>query len=119
MSSINKLLNSQIVHEMNFFFYKNRNCKSTLICLVCQEEHIIPKKGFIVNNRLQKLLTLELNALKFDCQIYNGCTKEIEDAKEKVVKIHRNSKLGRHVYNKKKKKKVTTIERLSKRYKIQ
>ena len=36
-----------------------------------------------------------------------------------MVKIHRNSKLGRHVYNKKKKKKVTTIERLSKRYKIQ
>ena len=73
--------------HLDKFITNAPNEKSTLICLVCQEEHIIPKKGFIVNNRLQKLLTLELNALKFDCQIYNGCTKEIEDAKEKVVKI--------------------------------
>jgi len=63
------------------------NTKNTLICLICQEEHLIPKKGFVINNRLQKLLTLKLNTLKFDCQIYNGCKKEIDDAKERVAKI--------------------------------
>ena len=60
---------------------------STVICTICKEEHLIPKKGFIINNRLQKLLTLKLNTLKFDCQIYTGCTKEIEDANEKVDKL--------------------------------
>ncbi len=56
---------------------------SILICQICHEEHHIPKKGFIINNRLQKLLKLKLNTLKFDCQIFNGCMKEIE----KLVKI--------------------------------
>jgi len=61
------------------------NTKNTLICLICQEEHLIPKKGFVINNRLEKLLTH--NNLKFDCQIYNRCKKELKDAIEKVVKI--------------------------------
>jgi len=56
------------------------NTKNTLICLICQEEHLISMQGFVINNRLQKLLTLELNNLKFYCQIYNGCKKDIKDA---------------------------------------
>jgi len=62
------------------------NEKSTFICEICQEDHLIPKKGFMVNNRLQKQLRLELNALKVS-PVFDGCMKEIEDAKEKVVKI--------------------------------
>ena len=72
--------------HLDKFITNAPNEKSTLICLVCQEEHIIPKKGFIVNNRLQKLLTLELNALKVS-PVFDECMKEIEDAKENVVKI--------------------------------
>jgi len=62
------------------------NEKSNFICEICQEDHLIPKKGFIVNNRLQKLLTLELNALKVS-PVFDECMKEIEDAKENMVKI--------------------------------
>jgi hypothetical protein len=62
------------------------NEKRTFICEICQEDHLIPKKGFMVNNRLQKLLRLELNALKVS-PVFNECMKEIEDAKENVVKI--------------------------------
>ena len=62
------------------------NEKSTFICEICQEDHLIPKKGFMINNRLQKLLRLELNALKMS-PVFDQCRKEIEDAKENVVKI--------------------------------
>ena len=62
------------------------NEKSTFICEICQEEHLIPKKGFMVNKRLQKQLRLELNALKVS-PVFDECMKEIEDAKENVVKI--------------------------------
>ena len=62
------------------------NEKNTLICSICQEEHFIPKKGFIVYKRLQKLITLELNDLKVS-PVFHECTKEIEDAKEKMVKV--------------------------------
>ena len=40
----------------------------------------------MVNNRLQKLLSLELNAVKLS-PVFDECMKEIEDAKENVVKI--------------------------------
>jgi hypothetical protein len=62
------------------------NEKCIFICVICQEEHLIPKKGFMVNNRLQKLLRLELNALKVS-PVFDECMKEIEDAKENVIKI--------------------------------
>ncbi len=61
------------------------NEKSTFICEICQEDHHIPKKGFIINKRLQKQLRLELNALKVS-PVFDECMKEIEDAKENVVK---------------------------------
>jgi len=57
-----------------------------MVCGICQEEHIIPIKGFTVNKRLQKLLRLELNALKVS-PVFDECMKEIEDAKENMVKI--------------------------------
>ena len=62
------------------------NEKSTFICEICQEDHLIPKKGFMVNKRLQKQLRLELNALKVS-PVFDQCMKEIEDAKENVIKI--------------------------------
>ena len=62
------------------------NEKSTFICEICQEDHLIPKKGFVVNKRLQKQLRLELNALKVS-PVFDQCMKEIDDAKENVDKI--------------------------------
>jgi len=62
------------------------NEKSTFICEICQEDHHIPKKGFIINKRLQKQLRLELNALKVS-PVFDQCMKEIDDAKENVDKI--------------------------------
>ena len=64
----------------------NSNEKSIMVCGICQEDHLIPKKGFMANKRLQKLLSLELNALKLS-PVFDECMKEIEDAKENVDKI--------------------------------
>ena len=91
----NKVLIDPVVMPCDSFICKTHldklisnasNEKSTLICLVCQEEHHIPKKGFTVSNRLQKLLTLELNALKLS-PVFDECKKEIEDAKKNLFKI--------------------------------
>jgi DNA repair ATPase RecN len=54
--------------------------------VICQEEHVIPKNGFVVNDRLQELLDVELNKLA-PSPMFEECMKEIEDAKENVVKI--------------------------------
>ena len=60
--------------------------KKSFICVICQEEHVIPKNGFVVNDRLQELLDVELNKLA-PSPMFEECMKEIENAKENVVKI--------------------------------
>ena len=72
--------------HLNKLITNAQNAKSTFICEICKEEHLIPKKGFMVNNRLQKQLRLELNALKMS-PVFDECMKEIDDAKENVDKI--------------------------------
>jgi len=62
------------------------NEKSTFICEICQEDHLIPKKGFMVNHRFQSLLEIEFNTLKAG-PVFDECMKEIDDAKENVDKI--------------------------------
>jgi hypothetical protein len=59
--------------------------KDFFVCGICQEEHMVPKNGFVVNSRLQKLLDLELNALK-GSPVFDECMKEINKAKENLVK---------------------------------
>jgi len=60
--------------------------KNTFICGICQEEHLIQKNGFIINKRLQKLSKFKLNALK-SIPVFDECSKEIENAKEKMAKV--------------------------------
>ncbi len=60
--------------------------KNTFICEICQEEHFIPKKGFVVSDRLQGLLDVELNKLA-PSPMFEECRKEIEKAKENVNEI--------------------------------
>ena len=60
--------------------------KNTFICRICQEEHLIQKNGFIINKRLQKLSKFKLNALK-SIPVFDECSKEIENAKEKMAKV--------------------------------
>jgi hypothetical protein len=60
--------------------------KNTFICGICQEEHFIPKNGFVVPNRLQKLMDVELNKLA-PSSMFEECRKEIENAKENMIEI--------------------------------
>ena len=67
---------------------KNKsNDKENFICGICREQHFIPKNGFMVHNRLQDLLKVELNDLKFDNPIFEECKREIEEAKDNVFKV--------------------------------
>ena len=59
---------------------------NTFICGICQKKHDLPKNGFKVNNRLQHLVKLQLNKLE-QLAMFEGCKKELENAKESVVKI--------------------------------
>jgi hypothetical protein len=63
----------------------------TFICCICKDEHQIPKNGFIIQKKLQNLIKLELNLLE-PSPLYEECKKEIEEAKEKVVKIEQLKK---------------------------
>lgn len=60
--------------------------KNTFICGFCHDEHFIPQKGFVVNNRLQSLLSLQLNTLT-PSPLFDDCKKEIAEAKRSVAKI--------------------------------
>ena len=59
---------------------------NTFICGICQKKHDLPVSGFKVNNRLQHLVKLQLNKLE-QLAMFEGCKKELENAKESVVKI--------------------------------
>ena len=60
--------------------------KNTFVCEICQEEHFIPKNGFVVPNRLKELLNVELNKLE-PSPMFDECRKELEEAKDSVLKI--------------------------------
>ena len=67
------------------------NEKKVFVCEICQEEHYIPKNGFIVNSRLKNFLSIELNAFE-PSPIFNECKTEIEEAKIKLLKIEQLEK---------------------------
>lgn len=91
----NKLLVDPVVMACGHFIYKVHldkllknpsKEKNTFICGICQEEHSIPKNGFMVNSRLQSLLGLELNTLKAS-PIFENCKRGIEEATKNFTDI--------------------------------
>ena len=73
-------------HLTELLMNNTSNRKNTFICGICLEEHFIPNNGFVVNDRLQELVDLQLNKLK-PSAMFEECKKELENAKENVVKI--------------------------------
>ena len=67
--------------------------ENTFICVLCQEEHTIPKKGFDVNERFQCLLGFELNNIDAG-PFYDGCKKEIEEAQSNFNEFDSSKELG-------------------------
>jgi len=59
---------------------------NTFKCCICQDEHHIPKNGFMIHQKLLNLLNLELNALKLS-PVFEECKEEIEDARDNMVKV--------------------------------
>lgn len=55
-------------------------------CELCQEEHAVPQKGFVVNKRMQSGLDIQLNSLRLH-PVFEECKEEIESARENVAKI--------------------------------
>ena len=51
----------------------------------------MPENGFVVNKRIQNLLTIELNALKVlnkvKSPVFNDCKNEIKKAEEQIATI--------------------------------
>jgi len=73
------------IHLEKLFTHESKE-KNSFICEICQEEHFIPKNGFVVPDRLQDLLDVELN--KFEpSPMFDECRKELEEAKASVLKI--------------------------------
>lgn len=60
--------------------------KNTFICEVCHEEHSVPKKGFIINDRLQSLLEFRFNTLKTSL-IHDECKREMDESRIKISQI--------------------------------
>jgi hypothetical protein len=60
--------------------------KNTFICGLCQEEHFIPKKGFVVSDRLQDLLGVELNTFE-PSPMFDECRKELEEKRLTYSKL--------------------------------
>lgn len=59
--------------------------RSTFDCELCHDEHSIPKKGFAINKRMQSGLEAQFDSLELP--VFDECKKEIENAKENIIKI--------------------------------
>jgi hypothetical protein len=73
--------------------------QSTFICGICQERHLIPNNGFVVNNRIQELLDIHSNKVESN-PVFKECEKEIELAKEAMLcaeQLETNSEI--YIYN--------------------
>jgi hypothetical protein len=82
--------------------------KNTYTCILCREEHFIPKNGFVVNAQIQEFLNIQLNTLKLP-QVYDECKVEIEKSLESIKYIeslHRNPDSYVYAYFEDIKKKV-------------
>jgi hypothetical protein len=55
-------------------------------CKLCDDEHCIPKKGFVINKNIQNALDIKLNSLKLN-PVNDECKTEINDAKINIQKI--------------------------------
>ncbi len=62
---------------------------TTFECKICQNEHSLPKEGFLVNKRLKNGIEMELNTLKLN-PVYVECKKLIEEAKGSLSKMETN-----------------------------
>ena len=73
------------IHLENLLTHESKQ-KNTFDCVICQEEHVITQNGFVVHNKLQNLLDIELNKLE-PSHMFEECRNEIENAKKNVVEI--------------------------------
>ena len=81
------LIEPIIIHPCNNTVCKSHIHKELTIsenqlkCVFCPEKvnHIVPEKGYVVNKRLQKDLSIEVNKLKMSPE-YSECKQTIEEA---------------------------------------
>lgn len=71
---------------------KNKT-EDTFDCVACQNDHLVPKEGFVVSKQIENLLNLQLYTLKAGPE-YDECKKVIEEAKanyDKIETLQKNS----------------------------
>ena len=73
------------IHLEKLLYHESKE-KNTFICEICQGEHFIPKDGFVVSDRLQDLLDVELNKLE-PSPMFDECRKTLEEAMANLINI--------------------------------
>lgn len=64
------------------------------VCPLCQDEHSVSKKGFVVNKCMQRGLDSQFNTLKLN-PVFDEFKEEIAAAKEKVVRLKQWKRIPR------------------------
>jgi hypothetical protein len=64
----------------------SKTAEKTFVCIKCKNSHTVPESGFVVNDRIQTLLTNELNVLKAG-PIFNDCVQIIDQTREHFEKF--------------------------------
>lgn len=67
--------------HVNELLERRAKQKSSFICELCEEEHVVPEDGFAINKRIKSELDTDPNPLFIECR------KSIEESKETVKKI--------------------------------
>jgi len=65
---------------------QKKNGENKYKCELCNEDHIVPEKGFAVNKHIQNGLDIQFNKLKLN-PVFDECKLEIEAAREHLSKI--------------------------------
>jgi hypothetical protein len=74
--------------------------KNTFICQICEDEHVVPETGFLVNKRLKCALDIKLNEFKIGNEAFDECKTTLEEADKSFADLEsfaNNSEV--HIYD--------------------
>ncbi len=78
--------------HINEMLEKRSKRPRTFICELCEDEHVVPENGFVLNKKFKSQLEMKLYELKIDMSTYNSCKIKVNEARESVAELDSLSK---------------------------
>ena len=74
--------------HVNELLERRFKAPSTFVCELCEDDHVVPANGFVLNKKFKSALDIELNRFKIDIEVYDECKMTLETALAKYTELH-------------------------------